>query len=339
MNNKKTHFYIKLYCPRTSLLFQENLKQSKYNLTSKSTKRTFKKEKIKIKESLYNFVRITKKNQVKNEERTIKRNKNKINKYISILNDANIDEGIVLNKYFAYVKRYNIEYEKSQKLKLEGELIPIKTQEKLIKNMKNNIKFFKSLSNNMLMKYMIENKEKFTQYLEEISSYKAKNSLSYNYNKRKVSINKNNISISKSNDTKTILKTFSNNDENKRYILSHKDNNNYNNLNTVSNLKLKIEDKTNKNNNKFLTPHSRNKSKDKNSGNKYSTISSNKGSVSVNNKYYTPFITKKLIKNCLENNKSNEILTSRSDYKLQNYKFPNASKKSKNKEIYKLTLD
>ena len=97
--------------------------------------------------------------------------------------------------------------------------------------------------------------------------------------------------------------------------------------------------KTNKNNNKFLTPHSRNKSKDKNSGNKYSTISSNKGSVSVNNKYYTPFITKKLIKNCLENNKSNEILTSRSDYKLQNYKFPNASKKSKNKEIYKLTLD
>ena len=226
MNNKKTHFYIKLYCPRTSLLFQENLKQSKYNLTSKSTKRTFKKEKIKIKESLYNFVRNTKKNQVKNEERTINRNKNKINKYISILNDANIDEGIVLNKYFAYVKRYNIEYEKSQKLKLEGELIPIKTQEKLIKNMKNNIKFFKSLSNNMLMKYMIENKEKFTQYLEEISSYKAKNSLSYNYNKRKDSINKNNISISKSNDTKTILKTFSNNDENKRYILSHKDNNN-----------------------------------------------------------------------------------------------------------------
>ena len=122
MNNKKTHFYIKLYCPRTSLLFQENLKQSKYNLTSKSTKRTFKKEKIKIKESLYNFVRNTKKNQVKNEERTINRNKNKINKYISILNDANIDEGIVLNKYFAYVKRYNIEYEKSQKLKLEGEL-------------------------------------------------------------------------------------------------------------------------------------------------------------------------------------------------------------------------
>ena len=32
--------------------------------------------------------------------------------------------------------------------------------------------------------FLIENKEKFTQYLDEISSYKTKNS-SYNHNKKK----------------------------------------------------------------------------------------------------------------------------------------------------------
>jgi hypothetical protein len=199
--------YIKLICPRATLLSQENLKKPKYYLTNpnlkESSKRTYQKEKLKFKENIYKFVHNTRKIQVKNEEKFINGNKKTINNYISVLNDANIDEGIVLNKYFAYVKKYNIEFEKSQQLKLKGKLIPIKIQEKLIKNLKKNIKFFKSLSNNMLMKYMIENKEKFTQYLDEISSYKTKNS-SYNHNKKKYSIDINNYT-SKSNKSKTIL--------------------------------------------------------------------------------------------------------------------------------------
>ena len=336
----KTNLYIKLYCPRVSLLSPENLKKPKYYLTNpnlnKSSKRTYKKENLKIKESIYKFVRNTRKIQVKNEEKFINGNKNTINNYISVLNDANIDEGIVLNKYFAYVKKYNIEFEKSQQLKLKGKLIPIKIQEKLIKNLKKNIKFFKSLSNNMLMKYMIENKEKFTQYLDEISSYKTKNS-SYNHNKKKYSIDINNYT-SKSNKSKTILNTVTN-EQNNRYQNHLKDKSNYNNLNTVSNLKLKLGEIKNK---YLLTPYSRNKSKDKYSGKTNSTHYSNKDSIKINNKYYTPYIKKKFIKNCLDNNKNNEIQTSRSDNKLQNYEFQNVLntfKKLKANEVNKVTLE
>ena len=50
------------------------------------------------------------------------KNKKKINNDYSILNDAHIDEGIVLNKYFAYLKKYNIDYEKSKQLKLKQKL-------------------------------------------------------------------------------------------------------------------------------------------------------------------------------------------------------------------------
>ena len=337
----KTNLYIKLYCPRAFLLSQENLKQPKHYLTNpklnKSSKRTYKKEKLKLKESVYKFVNNTRKIQVKNEEKFINGNKNTINNYISVLNDANIDEGIVLNKYFAYVKKYNIEYEKSQQLKLKGKLIPIKIQEKLIKNLKKNIKFFKSLSNNMLMKYMLENKEKFSHYLDEISSYKTKNS-SYNYNKKKYSININNFT-SKSIDTKTNFKTVTN-EENKIYQNHLKNNNNnYINLNTVSNLKLKLGEIKN---NYLLTPYSRNRSKDKYNAKTNSTRFSNKDSIKINNKYYTPYIKKKHIKNSSDNNKSNEIKTSRSDYKFHGTEFQsvlNAFKKLKSNDVYKLTLE
>ena len=338
----KTYFFSKLYCPRISLLSLNNFKRSKYSVTTqnlkKHSKMSFKKESVKIKETVYNFVHNTRKNQIKHEQRFVNRNKNEINQYISILNEANIDEGIVLNKYFAYIKNYNNEFTKSQKLKLKGNLIPIKTQERIIKNLKKNIKFFQSLSNNMLMKYMVENKEKFSQYLDEISSYKTKNT-SQNYNQKKYSIDKN-VSVSKSNDTKTILKTFSSNDENNRYQNHLLDNNNnYNNLNTVSNLKLKIGENLPIKNNIFMTPHSRNRNKENYNGNTNPNLFSHKESINVNKKYYTPFIKKKFIKNCLENYKGNEILSSRSDYKMENYKFPNASKKTKNKEFYKLTLE
>ena len=210
MKQKIPH-YKNLYCPRGSLLLQESSKLSKYNLTnpdfskySTKSKMIFKKEKPKIKESIFNLLRNTKKAQIRKEHKLVNKNNKTINNYISILNDAHIDEGIVLNKYFAYLKRYNVEYEKSRQIKLKQILIPIKTQEKVIRNMKKNMKFFKSISNHMIMKYMIDNKEKFNQYMNEISSYKTRNSLSINNHRKTISTEKN-ISISK----------FSNNNNNK----------------------------------------------------------------------------------------------------------------------------
>ncbi len=229
MKQKIPH-YKNLYCPRGSLLLQESSKLSKYNLTnpdfnkySTKSKMIFKKEKPKIKESIFNLLRNTKKVQIRKEHKLVNKNNKTINNYISILNDAHIDEGIVLNKYFAYLKRYNVEYEKSRQIKLKQILIPIKTQEKLIRNMKKNMKFFKSISNHMIMKYMIDNKEKFNQYMNEISSYKTRNSLSINNHRKTISTEKN-ISISKfsnNNNNKNALKTYSNYDENLRYINSY----------------------------------------------------------------------------------------------------------------------
>ena len=136
MKQKIPH-YKNLYCPRGSLLLQESSKLSKYNLTnpdfnkySTKSKMIFKKEKPKIKESIFNLLRNTKKVQIRKEHKLVNKNKKTINNYISILNDAHIDEGIVLNKYFAYLKRYNVEYEKSQQIKLKQILNSYKNSRK-----------------------------------------------------------------------------------------------------------------------------------------------------------------------------------------------------------------
>ena len=323
MKQKIPH-YKNLYCPRGSLLFQESSKLSKYNLTnpdfskySIKSKMIFKKEKPKIKESIFNLLHNTKKVQIRKENKLVNKNKKTINNYISILNDAHIDEGIVLNKYFAYLKRYNVEYEKSRQIKLKQILIPIKTQEKLIRNMKKNMKFFKSISNHMIMKYMIDNKEKFNQYMNEISSYKTRNSLSINNHRKTISTEKN-ISISKfsNNNNKNVLKTYSNYDENLRYINSYMNTDKNLNKNTISNLKLKIGD--------TLSSCSMKKnSKSKNKRKFSAMIKSKKETVKVNNKYFTPFKNRKVFLNIGENYKNNEIHSSRTDYRTRNYKFNN----------------
>lgn len=324
MKQKIPH-YKNLYCPRGSLLLQESSKLSKYNLTnpdfnkySTKSKMIFKKEKPKIKESIFNLLRNTKKVQIRKEHKLVNKNKKTINNYISILNDAHIDEGIVLNKYFAYLKRYNVEYEKSRQIKLKQILIPIKTQEKVIRNMKKNMKFFKSISNHMIMKYMIDNKEKFNQYMNEISSYKTRNSLSINNHRKTISTEKH-ISISKfsnNNNNKNALKTYSNYDENLRYINSYMNTDKNLNGNTISNLKLKIGD--------TLSSYSMKKnSKIKNKRKSSAMIKSKKETVKVNNKYFTPFKNRKVFLNIGENNKNNEIHSSRTDYRTSNYKFNN----------------
>ena len=327
----KTHLYHHLHCPKVSLLLQESTKKIDYNLTTPNkykntiqSKMLFKKEKIKIKESIFNLIKNTKKNKIKNDQKTVTNNNKKINKYISVLNDAHIDEGIVLNKYFAYVKRYNIEYINSQKQKLKNILIPIKNQEKLIKNIKKNIKFFKSISNHMLMKYMIENQEKLNQYMDEISSYKTRNSLSFNYNKGKHSIDRN-ISLSKTNDNKTILKTFSNNDRKRRRKIKS----NYPTNKNVSNLKLIIGDSSPMKNSYSLTPFSRDKYKIKNKRKNSVNTISHKVLIDVNNNYFTPFVHTKTEKDSSENKKNNENKEktfNRSNFQLQNYKFRSSFK-------------
>ena len=179
----------------------------------------------------------------------------------------------------------------------------------------------------MLMKYMIENKEKLNQYMDEISPYKTRNSLSYN-NKRKYSTEKN-ISLTKQNYDKNVLKTFSNYDDirkNKNSINGK--NNNYFNRKTVSNLKLKIGDNLFLRNKKSLTPFSTNKMKIKNKKRFSVTINSNRHSIKLNNQYYTPLAKKKFSQNLFENNKNNEIITNRSDYKTSISKF-NSSLKTK----------
>ena len=334
--NHKTHLYTKLYCPRYTLLFPESNKESKYILTNPNygkhsiqTKTIFKKEKCKIKESVFNLVHNIKKNQIKREHKTIDINKNKINKCIEILDDANIDEGIVLNQYFAYMKRYNIEHEKSQKMKLKNFLIPIKNQEKMIKNIKKNINFFKSISNHMLMKYMIENKEKLNQYMDEISPNKTRNSISYSHNNKKRYSTEKSISLTKQNYDKNILKTFSNYDDirNNKNSINGKSSN-YFNRKTVSNLKLKIGDSLILRNKKSLSPFSTGKMKIKNNKRFSVTINSNRHSIKLNNQYYTPSARKKFSQNLFENNKNNEIITNRSDYKTSISKF-NSSLKTK----------
>ena len=148
---------------RSPLILKESSKKSKYTLTTPNSnphsiksKMIFKREKQKVKECIFSHLRSSKKIQIKRENKMMNKNKDTINDYIDVLNDANIDEGIVLNKYFAYLKKYRFEYAKSQESKFRQLIIPIKNQEKEIKNLKRNIKFFKSISNHMIIKYMIE---------------------------------------------------------------------------------------------------------------------------------------------------------------------------------------
>jgi hypothetical protein len=327
----KVHYFTKYTCPKAFLLFNETAKLSKSNLTNPDfknflikSKNVFKKEKSKFKESVFSLLKNTQKVQIRRDNKMVNQNKKTINKYINILNDAHIDEGIVLNKYFAYLKKYNIEYEKSQQLKLKEKLIPILNQEKMIKDLKKNIKFFKSISNHMIMKYMIENKDKFNQYMNEISTYKSRNTLSNNYRKKTLSTEKNS-SLMKTNDTRTILKTYSNNIENFRYNNFYVASDDYLKKNTISNLKLNIMDSPKVSNENIILTQSRdNKHRVKNK--KHLTGSSKffNGSIDVSNKFFTPFKVRKIKINSTENKKiRNENLSSRSDYKTKNYKFNN----------------
>lgn len=319
----KTPFYLQLSCPRAVLLFKESSKKPKYILTDNNfnskSKTIFKKEKPKIKESIFNLIRNTKKNQIRRENKMVINNKNRINNYISILNDAHIDEGIVINQYFSYLKKNDIEYEKSQQLKMKQMIIPIKYQEKLIKDKKKSIKFFKSISNHMIMKYMFENKDKLNQYMNEIYSYKSRNSLSLNYNKRRFSTNQSVLST-RTNYKQNVLKTYSNYDDNLKYI----DTINNQSKDTISNLKLKIRGSISLKPKDSLSINFLKQEKIKNKR-KSSVYTIRGDDKELDIQYFTPLIKKKNMKYYTENNKNNNKgkVTSRSGYKTLKYKFTN----------------
>ena len=250
-------------------------------------KNLYKKEKIKNKEYIFKSFKEVSKKVILKEKINFKNNHKKLLNSMAILNDTNLDEGIVLNKYFAYLKRSGIEYKEQMKLNYKNMITPIMKKEKEIKKMKKNINFYKSITNQMLLKYMIENKDKLNEYIKEIYTYRYKNNGFYREYENK-SRNMSNLS-EQSNS-----KTSSNNNNEYLYTLTNPNiNNNENNIflrnKLLANKKfvpnLKIENDIN---NLFITAYSRNK-------NSYSYINmakttgfSPRKSTIIKKKYFTP---------------------------------------------------
>lgn len=162
--------------PNPSLNFNELFQSNKYLLR---TKKIFMHEKPKDKECIFRELTSTSKKIIIKDKANLKKNQKQLLTSFAILNDTNLDEGIVLNKYFAYLKRNKIEENEQLKLKYQNMLTPIRKKEKEIQKIKRRIKFFKSVSDRMLLKYMIDNKEKFTKYLKEVENNKIKTFESY----------------------------------------------------------------------------------------------------------------------------------------------------------------
>ena len=311
LNSKNKSLKYHLLFPKNNILLER--------------KSFLKPEKINLKENIFQLFKDVPKKQIKKEKTTMKNNINKLMHSISILNNANIDEGIVLNKYFAYLKNYGVEYDKKMKLELENMLKPIRKKEKEIKNMKKNINFYKSISNQMLMKYMIENKDKLNEYMKEISAYKNKNTeVNHDsYRTRNIvyfSDKNNSKSNSYFNNGKKIFNTCSNNNINNKKISLRQQMMN-NNKKVTPKMKLKNEE-----NNLFITSYSRNNKKYNSHIRALTAFSSPKSSFSINTKYFTPQTTKRKNKFQITNNEKSTGKTnysSKKTFKIKDYNFKN----------------
>lgn len=162
-------------------LTEPNNKSSDYHTLFRNNdyllknKNIFEPEQYKYKEDIFKSFKEISKQQIKKEKNLVKKNYNLILKYFSILKNASIDEEIILTKYFEYLRFCDEEEKRQLALKLKNMMIPIKNKEREIKKLKIKIKQYKSFSNQMIMKYMVLNKERFKKYLKEISE-KQKNS-------------------------------------------------------------------------------------------------------------------------------------------------------------------
>lgn len=143
------------------------------------SKNLFKLEKPKKKESIFKEFKDVPKKIILKDNKSIKKKLKDLKTYFAILNDTTLDEEIVLNKYFAYLKKSKTEANEYKELHAKDMFTPISKKEKEIREIKRRLKFYNSISNQMLIKYMVENKKKFTKYLKEVSENSIKKYNSY----------------------------------------------------------------------------------------------------------------------------------------------------------------
>ena len=315
------------------------------NIYLLKSKELFKPEKHKLKEDVFTNFKEVSKRQIRDEQYFLKKKKKELLEKFSILKDANIDEGIVLNKYFAYLKRSEIERNELKIAQLKNMLTPIKRMEKEIKAIRRKINFHKIASNQMLMKHMIENKEQFTQYLKEIAENKIKNDESYEDSGRirglgfSYDIKNTNCKI-KSNDDKN------KNLNNLKSCFGKKLRNTY--LKFGSPLKIEKDDNNkdesqNYKDQLFITSNSNNKINFNSFNNRPSTtIPSLKTSLSINKKYFSPQMKNRFNRknNIYTQKRSNKINYSNKELiKIRKYNINNIFNKLKIKKISNLILD
>ena len=132
LNNKK----YEITSPNHSSNFNELFQKNNYILR---TKNIFTKEKPKDKECIFKELTDTSKKMILKDKLNLRRKQRQLLASFAILNDTSLDEGIVLNKYFAYLKRIKIEENEQLHLKYLKMLIPIKQKEKEIQEIKRKI--------------------------------------------------------------------------------------------------------------------------------------------------------------------------------------------------------
>ena len=313
-------------------------------------KEIFRPEKIKLKENIFKSFKEVPKKQIKKEKENIQKAKAHLLHSLAILKDTNLDEGIVLNKYFLYLKKSGVEYKEYMKMKLQSMLKPIKAKENEIKNLKKNINFYKSISNQMLLKYMLESKDKLYEFMKEKfkegnNGYDSCRNNSHSYKTRNLTYlsDKSNSRTSKSTcyNAKNIFLTNANNNNNtqkNKYLRKQLlDKNKVKKIiPKIPELKLKEEE-----NDLFITSYSRNKNNNIKQGNKNlgkaNTYSSN-SYISIKKSYLTPQTTQRkkssyiLNLNSEKSNKKTNY-SSRRSYKMKNYNINNIFHKIKIKGL------
>jgi hypothetical protein len=338
----------------------------------KKSKKNFKLEKIKEKDNIFELLKEHSKKSFKKDYFLLNKNKKLLLHSMSILKNANIDEGFILSKYYAYLKNCRLEHDQFIKRKIKGLLMPIKEKEKDIKNMKKNIYFYKSISNQMLLKYMIDKQQKLNGYIEEIYSSRNKNSENsenseynqkYNHTQK---TQKKIINTSSNKKNSRINSALSERNNHNSFLTSSKkyNINNYlckdsyireeptkdNNKKIIPKLQLKKEEtKKGINNyfykNNFLDLYSRNKNKFNYNNNKaLTTTYTNNNPISLDKKSNTPQIMKKRNKikaNYLNNEKNNYKINyfSKSSRKVMKCDVNKIFKKSKIKKLNYLTFE
>lgn len=334
-NSSKSQKYV-LTSPNKEANY--NLLINNNNYLSK-TKRIFKYERKKEKDHIFKLFKEVPKRQAKREQVTLKNNHKHLLHSLAILNNANIDEGIILNKYFAYLKNSSVERKQLMELKYKNMLTPIKQKEKEIQKMKKRINFHKSISNLMLMKIMIENKEKLDEFIKELKQNENNPEYSYGWDRPKNALyfsdkRKHKSKLYLKDHSSNLFLTGSNNSNNrKRIFMRGQFDKKY-----VPNLKLKSGE-TNINDDFdeiFITSYSRNKNQNNFQNQDYTTAHTPKNSIIINNKYYTPQTNKRdsqLYNLINEKNTGKTCHSSRKSFRNKNIDFNNIFSKFKKSEL------